>query len=81
MANWWGHNWMLAHFVAVGLLFFWPILGIDPSPHQRGHGVRILELMAGMPFHAFFGIALMMSTTLVVHFFSRTRRRSGGSRR
>ena len=70
MSNWWGHNWMLAHFLVVGMLFFWPILGVDPSPHQRAHGVRILELVAGMPFHAFFGIAVMMSARPVVQFFA-----------
>jgi putative membrane protein len=70
MSNWWGHNLMLAHFVGVGLLFFWPILAIDPSPRRTGHGLRILELLAGMPFHAFFGITVMMSSSLIVKFFA-----------
>ncbi len=70
MSNWWGHNWMLAHFLAVGLLFFWPILAIDPSPRRTGHGLRMVELLIGMPFHAFFGIAVMMSNRLVVSVFA-----------
>ncbi len=70
MSNWWGHTWMLAHFLAVGLLFFWPILAVDPSPRHAGHGMRMLELLAAAPFHAFFGIAVMMSTTPVVSFFA-----------
>ncbi|MFI8931090.1 cytochrome c oxidase assembly protein [Streptomyces sp. NPDC053474] len=57
-----GHIGMMVHFLAVGLVFFWPIMGIDPGPHRPGHLMRMLELFAGMPFHAFFGIALMMAS-------------------
>ncbi|MCF3962682.1 cytochrome c oxidase assembly protein [Streptomyces fuscigenes] len=57
-----GHILMMVHFLAVGLLFFWPIMGVDPGPHRSGHLMRMLELFAGMPFHAFFGIALMMAS-------------------
>lgn len=57
-----GHVAMMVHFLAVGLVFFWPIMGIDPGPHRPGYVIRMLELFAGMPFHAFFGIALMMAT-------------------
>lgn len=57
-----GHISMMVHFLAVGLIFFWPIMGVDPGPHRPGYVMRMLELFAGMPFHAFFGIALMMAT-------------------
>ncbi|MEI5102475.1 cytochrome c oxidase assembly protein [Streptomyces sp. PmtG] len=57
-----GHIGMMVHFLAVGLVFFWPIMGVDPGPHRPGHLMRMLELFAGMPFHAFFGIALMMAS-------------------
>lgn len=57
-----GHVAMMVHFLAVGLVFFWPIMGVDPGPHRPGYVIRMLELFAGMPFHAFFGIALMMAT-------------------
>ncbi|MFE6133017.1 cytochrome c oxidase assembly protein [Streptomyces sp. NPDC056437] len=57
-----GHAAMMVHFLAVGLVFFWPIMGVDPGPHRPGYVMRMLELFAGMPFHAFFGIALMMAT-------------------
>ncbi|GAA2392672.1 cytochrome c oxidase assembly protein [Streptomyces glaucosporus] len=61
-----GHIAMMVHFLAVGLIFFWPIMGADPGPHRPGYVMRILELFAGMPFHAFFGIALMMASTPLV---------------
>jgi putative membrane protein/putative copper resistance protein D len=65
-----GHFVMLAHFIAVGLLFFWPIMGVDPGPTRSGHLMRILELFMGMPFHAFFGIAVMMASELMVTTFA-----------
>ncbi|MDX3853512.1 cytochrome c oxidase assembly protein [Streptomyces sp. AK02-01A] len=61
-----GHVAMMVHFLAVGLIFFWPIMGVDPGPHRPGYVMRMLELFAGMPFHAFFGIALMMASEPMV---------------
>ncbi|MEE1930740.1 cytochrome c oxidase assembly protein [Streptomyces sp. TRM 70351] len=61
-----GHIVMMTHFLAVGLVFFWPIMGVDPGPHRPGYVMRMLELFAGMPFHAFFGIALMMASEPMV---------------
>ncbi|NJP46420.1 cytochrome c oxidase assembly protein [Actinacidiphila epipremni] len=64
-----GHIAMMVHFLAVGLLFFWPIMGVDPGPHRPGYVMRMLELFAGMPFHAFFGIAVMMASEPLVTTF------------
>jgi cytochrome c oxidase assembly factor CtaG len=64
-----GHISMMVHFLAVGVVFFWPIIGVDPGPHRPGHLMRMLELFAGMPFHAFFGIALMMASAPMVESF------------
>ncbi|MGW3421242.1 cytochrome c oxidase assembly protein [Streptomyces phaeochromogenes] len=66
MASKTGHIAMMCHFLAVGLVFFWPIMGVDPGPHRPGYLMRMLELFAGMPFHAFFGIALMMASEPMV---------------
>ncbi|WP_324784934.1 cytochrome c oxidase assembly protein [Streptomyces sp. H51] len=64
-----GHIAMMVHFLAVGIVFFWPIMGVDPGPNRPGYLIRMLELFAGMPFHAFFGIALMMASTTMVETF------------
>lgn len=77
MSTMWGHNLMLLHFIAIGFLYFWCILGVDPTPRRASRGlrkyaaptVRILELAATAPFHAFFGVMLMMSVTLIVGFY------------
>ena len=65
-----GHDLMLVHFMTVGLLFFWPIMGVDPAPHRSPYVIRILELFAAMPFHAFFGVAVMMSSSLITTTFA-----------
>ncbi|MEU6981056.1 MULTISPECIES: cytochrome c oxidase assembly protein [unclassified Streptomyces] len=64
-----GHVGMMVHFLMVGLVFFWPIMGVDPGPHRPGYVMRMLELFAGMPFHAFFGIAMMMATEPLVEVY------------
>jgi putative membrane protein len=70
MRTWWGHDLMLAHFLTVGLLFFFPLLGVDPGPRHTQPVLGIVELFVGMPVHAFFGIAVMMSTSLITPVFA-----------
>ncbi|MCZ2404256.1 cytochrome c oxidase assembly protein [Paenarthrobacter sp. Z7-10] len=78
MGTWWGHNLMLVHFLLIGFLYFWGVLGVDPSPRKSARGLRtvagpvlpVLELAATAPFHAFFGVVVMMSTSLLVGFYS-----------
>ncbi|MFB8239246.1 cytochrome c oxidase assembly protein [Kitasatospora purpeofusca] len=65
-----GHIAMMVHFLATGLVFFWPIMGVDPGPHRPGHVMRIIELFMGMPFHAFFGVAVMMANHQLVKTFT-----------
>ncbi|GGK88739.1 copper resistance protein D [Sphaerisporangium melleum] len=54
-----GHIAMTLHFLVTGSLFFWVIIGVDPAPTKLPHVGRLLLLFVTMPFHAFFGIALM----------------------
>jgi putative membrane protein len=70
MGNPIGHQFMLTHFVVVGLLFFGPIIGADPWPRTLGYPARMLELLLPVPFHAFFGVAIMMAGSLVVGTFA-----------
>ena len=53
------HELLHLHFLAVGSLFFWPMLGIDPVPGRSGHPFRMLLVAATLPFHAFLGVAIM----------------------
>jgi putative membrane protein len=78
MGTWWGHNLMLIHFLLIGMLYFWGVLGVDPSPrvHKGARAkmpaplMRIFEIVVTVPFHAFFGVVIMMSVSLVVHFYA-----------
>ena len=67
----WGHELMSVHFLLVGYLFFWGIIGIDPGPRKLPFLGRLGLLFAVMPFHAFFGIATMTMTTAMGEQFYR----------
>ncbi len=53
------HELLHVHFLVVGSLFFWPLLGVDPVPGRSGHPFRVLLVAATLPFHAFLGVAIM----------------------
>src|SRR3954451_765475 len=59
------HVFMNVHFLLTGLLFFWPIVGIDPAPRRLPPAARMGILFTSVPFHAFFGVALMSSDTVI----------------
>jgi putative copper resistance protein D len=59
------HDWMHLHFVVVGTLWFWPLLGIDPMPNKIPYPLRMVMVMVTMPFHAFLGVVVMQSTALI----------------
>ncbi|MFC5064147.1 cytochrome c oxidase assembly protein [Actinomycetospora atypica] len=61
----WAHQLMYAHFIATGYLFFWPIIGVDRAPRPLPHVARLALLLASMPFHAFFGVALLGADTVI----------------
>ncbi|EHK89329.1 cytochrome c oxidase assembly protein [Saccharomonospora azurea] len=68
----WAHVAMNAHFLVVGYTFFWPIIGIDPSPRQLPPLGKLGLLMASTPFHAFFGVILMNMQTVIGESFYRS---------
>jgi len=59
------HDLNHVHFVLVGALWFWPILGLDPMPLRLPYPLRLVAVFATMPFHAFLGVAVMGSSTLL----------------
>ncbi|MDE8669986.1 cytochrome c oxidase assembly protein [Pseudarthrobacter sp. H3Y2-7] len=60
-----GHVLMTVHFVITGDLFILSMIGTDPVPRRAPYPLRLLLLLATMAFHAFFGVTLMGSTTLI----------------
>ncbi|CAL9611351.1 hypothetical protein SUDANB95_05604 [Actinosynnema sp. ALI-1.44] len=67
----WAHLLMNLHFILVGYVFYWPVIGIDPAPKRLPPLGRLGLLFASIPFHAFFGIVLMSSQTVIGENFYR----------
>jgi putative copper resistance protein D len=61
----WGHLLMNIHFLLTGYLYYWAIIGVDPGPKRLPHIGRLGMLFAVMPFHAFFGVAVMSMDGLI----------------
>jgi cytochrome c oxidase assembly factor CtaG/putative copper export protein len=68
----WAHLAMNAHFLLVGALFFWPLVGVDPAPRRLPPAARLGVVFASVPFHAFFGVALMSFNSVIGGAFYRT---------
>ncbi|MGC9667254.1 cytochrome c oxidase assembly protein [Planosporangium sp. 12N6] len=59
------HELVHLHFIGVGCLFFWPLLGIDPLPGRWPYPGRALLMFLSTPFHTVLGLTVMQSTTLL----------------
>ena len=47
-----------ALYLGAALLFWWPVVGADPSPWRLPHPARIAYLFLGMPQSSFLGLAI-----------------------
>ena len=61
-----GHQWMIFHFLVTGYLFVQSLIGIDPGPNRVAYPIRLVMLIGVMAFHAFFGLALMGGSGLLL---------------
>ena len=59
------HDLNHLHFLAVGCLWFWPLLSLDPMPSRLPYPLRMLAVFVTMPFHAFLGVAIMSSSSVL----------------
>ena len=59
----WAHKLMNLHFLLVGAVFFWLVVGVDPAPRRLPPAARMGLVFASVPFHAFFGVAVMSGNT------------------
>ncbi len=53
------HELTHLEFLIAGMLFWWPIIGLDSEKWRFPHGAKIISLFVGMPFDAFIGISIM----------------------
>ena len=54
-----GHVLMNVHFLASGYLFYWVVIGVDPTPRPIPPLAKVAVVFASLPLHAFFAIILM----------------------
>ncbi len=47
-----------ALWLATALVYWWPIVGRDPSPHPVGYPIRLLSLFLAMPAMSFLAVAI-----------------------
>lgn len=65
------HLLMNLHFLLSGYLFYWLVIGIDPAPRQVKPVAKLGIVLGSLPFHAFFGVALMMTTAVIAENYYR----------
>ncbi len=64
------HVAMNLHFLVSGYLFYWVVIGIDPTPRPIPPLGKLGMVFASLPMHAFFGVVLMgMQTVLGESFY------------
>ncbi len=56
-------------YLSVGLLFWWPAVGADPSPHRMGYPARIGYVFLQMPQNSFLAMTILFaSSPLYAHY-------------
>lgn len=53
------HVAMNLHFLLTGYLFYWVVIGVDPTPRPIPPIAKLAVVFASLPLHAFFGVVLM----------------------
>jgi putative copper resistance protein D len=66
------HVLMNVHFLLSGYLFYWVVIGIDPTPRQIPQLGKLAMVFASLPLHAFFGVVLMGMKTVLGESFYRS---------
>jgi putative copper resistance protein D len=61
----WLHQMLHVHFLLVGCVFFWPLIGLDPIPGRVPHPLRFLLVFAALPIHAILGLTIMNTRELI----------------
>jgi putative membrane protein len=63
------HDFEHALYLAAGLLFWWPAVGLDPSPWRMSHPVRAMYVLLQMPQNTFLALAILSaSVPLYAHY-------------
>jgi putative copper resistance protein D len=74
LENVWLHDLEHVLYLASSMLFWWPIVGRDPSPWRMSHPARLLFMFLEMPFNSFLGVAIMFAGTVLYPHYATTGR-------
>jgi cytochrome c oxidase assembly factor CtaG/putative copper export protein len=64
-----GHVAMNVHFLLSGYVFYWVVIGIDPTPRPIPSLGKLAMVFASLPLHAFFGVVLMGTQSVIAEGF------------
>jgi putative copper resistance protein D len=56
------HYFNHLHFIMVGTIWIFALIGIDPMP-RMGYPIRMLAVFVTLPFHAFLGVTILNENT------------------
>jgi putative membrane protein len=57
-------------YMGTAMLFWWPAVGVDPSPNRLRHGGRMLYLGLGMPWSSFLGLAIFSANDVLYRHYA-----------
>ncbi len=66
------HLAMNVHFLLSGYLFYWVVIGVDPTPRPIPPLAKLAVVFASLPLHAFFGVVLMGTKAVMGESFYRS---------
>src|SRR6476469_5692328 len=73
------HDLEHALYLGAGLLFWWPAVGLDPSPWRMPHPVRAMYVFLQMPQNTFLAVTILNSTAVLYAHYATTTRTWGPS--
>jgi putative copper resistance protein D len=74
LENPWLHDLEHVLYLGTSMLFWWPMVGRDPSPWRMAHPARLLFMLIQMPFNSFLGVAILFSGTVLYPHYATTGR-------
>ncbi|HTK46119.1 MAG TPA: cytochrome c oxidase assembly protein [Patescibacteria group bacterium] len=55
------HDLEHAAYLVAGLMFWWPVVGLDPAQRRMGYAARVLYLLLQLPINSFLGMAILFT--------------------
>lgn len=64
------HDLEHALYLGAGFLFWWPAVGLDPSPWRMPHPVRAMYVFLQMPQNTFLAVTILNSTVVLYNHYA-----------